>query len=1015
MKKENSVILLGIVLFFFSAAASRSQDDSPYVWRYWNVADGLRESYCASLTLDHNGRVWVNHGNTKTVSVLDGFGVRSIQNQDLLIGNVFNTRHNAQWAFAIDQEYPDVQHLRIGLQRFMNGTPERFIIPEIQNNSETFRESSRFLEAEQNGYFHNNVWRLLPLDADRVLVLLPNTLYLFDAQTERMNPVLTSQEAGLGEFHELVRGENDSAWIGARHGAVNLHWNVDSGALGLQWKACPLPEDLALEYPRNLISQDENVLYASAFSTQNGNPVAVVWNGDTWSRMDVPGNPHSISDLWKVSEHDLFMLTYHPLRVWLNSLVVFNHGKSVDYPLPKKLRNARSFKPQIEDNGNIWLNLYTAGIARGALKLWRRINQLGPEDYFTYSIQQFPQQGILFLCSDKIITHINQEYTEYDIPVEEHSIYGVSVLNQETVLCITQQKKLLIYRLPEKQYHMFPLPPNRELIAYKLNQSNQSLLLLRHQDNPSLQEWVMFDGAQFHPYLDLGDTNDLGLIMYSEFTESGGYWICGMSGIRVYSAQLTLQEEISRSYPGQNARTMIELKDGAVWVGGNNGIFEFDGSTWNVIRDDISVTNMRQTADGSIWVLTTGGVYRFHQNSWVLYEEEEGLSDILDYRQLTEDDDGNILLVTNRAVYQYDPNADTDAPQTVLDESRLITEVTPDGNTQIQFGGTDKWKYTPKDRLLYSYKVDEDAWSPFQEDVSVYLQQLSYGPHTFHVRAMDRNWNIDPTPETFQFTVHYPWYLQPGFIISFVVFTVILIFRFVNLEYLVRLRTASLKKEMKKREQLEGMVREVSEREQRRFGQDLHDGLSQLLAGTRMLAIRLIDKLESKHAPEAEDVNYIQSLLEQSIGFTRDMIRGLTPISLDQQELDDALFEFAVNIQKMFDIECRVEMNCQLSIPSGMVKTNVYRIVQEAVNNAIKHGKANLIVITVDETEQGYCVAVQDNGTGFKQDSEQSKGMGLQIMKYRAGLFHGNVTIQNAPNNGVIVKCVIPQTTQKAE
>jgi hypothetical protein len=112
------------------------------------VLDGMQEAYCSSLTLDEDGNVWVNHGNTKTVSFLDGFSVQSIQNDDVLIGNVFSAKPDTLWAFAIDQHYTDIKRLRIGLQRFQNGQSKRFLIPEIQNNSETFQEAKRFLSPE---------------------------------------------------------------------------------------------------------------------------------------------------------------------------------------------------------------------------------------------------------------------------------------------------------------------------------------------------------------------------------------------------------------------------------------------------------------------------------------------------------------------------------------------------------------------------------------------------------------------------------------------------------------------------------------------------------------------------------------------------------------------------------------------------------------------------------------------------------------------------------------------------
>jgi signal transduction histidine kinase len=524
----------------------------------------------------------------------------------------------------------------------------------------------------------------------------------------------------------------------------------------------------------------------------------------------------------------------------------------------------------------------------------------------------------------------------------------------------------------------------------------------------------LFDGT-IHPYLDLGDISDLGVVNRVFLTQSGQIWVLGLTGLRQYSADRIHNKELSQSFQGQNAQCLLEMENGVVWVGGNNGIYQYDGSSWTVVRKNIAARVMQKTKDGSIWVVTSNGLYRYKNQSWVQYSENEGLTDILNFTNVIEDNENTIWLSTNRGVFHYDPTADIDAPQTLLDDQRNTKKVSPDGNTLIFFDGIDKWKYTPKHRLLYSYKIDEHDWSPFQEENSVYLQNLAYGPHSFQVRTMDRNWNMDPTPERFRFAVQYPWYLQPGFILAFIVFTTILIFRFVNLEYLVRLRTKGMKQEMNKRLLLEGMVREVSEREQRRIGQDLHDGLSQLLAGTRMLARRTFNKLKADNHPEADEVKDIQTFLEQSMSFTRDMIRGLTPIALDQQSLDEALHEFAVNIQKMFDVTCNVEINCRMEIRGSMVKTNIYRIVQEAVNNAVKHGNASLITIHVGQNDNGYSVSVKDNGCGFDSSNTEGNGMGLKIMQYRASLFHGSVRFCDQTPSGVEVICEIPQAALTME
>ena len=112
----------------------------------------------------------------------------------------------------------------------------------------------------------------------------------------------------------------------------------------------------------------------------------------------------------------------------------------------------------------------------------------------------------------------------------------------------------------------------------------------------------------------------------------------------------------------------------------------------------------------------------------------------------------------------YHPEADVDAPRTILDPAANLREVSPSGEARITFGGIDKWSQTPSDRLLFSFRLDGGSWSPFENSDLATYHRLPAGTHRFEVRSMDRNGNIDPTGQSLDFAVPLPWYRQIGFL-----------------------------------------------------------------------------------------------------------------------------------------------------------------------------------------------------------------------------------------------------------
>jgi PAS domain S-box-containing protein len=215
-----------------------------------------------------------------------------------------------------------------------------------------------------------------------------------------------------------------------------------------------------------------------------------------------------------------------------------------------------------------------------------------------------------------------------------------------------------------------------------------------------------------------------------------------------------------------------------------------------------------------------------------------------------------------------------------------------------------------------------------------------------------------------------------------------------------------LHSEVADRKRLEKEVLTISEEEQRRIGRELHDGLQQELVGMTFNCERLKRKLATKSLPETEEAAIIHQLLKDSIDHARDITRMLYPIDLESKELTLALKQLTTRVEHLFGISCPFKYNEAISVKNHEKAINIYRIAQEAITNAIKHGKADNISISLDTNADITTLAVKDNGVGLAADHAETEGMGLRIMKYRASVIGASLDISpNTEGPGTHVIC----------
>lgn len=216
-------------------------------------------------------------------------------------------------------------------------------------------------------------------------------------------------------------------------------------------------------------------------------------------------------------------------------------------------------------------------------------------------------------------------------------------------------------------------------------------------------------------------------------------------------------------------------------------------------------------------------------------------------------------------------------------------------------------------------------------------------------------------------------------------------------------------KMLEERRQLEHDIVEVSEYEQQRIGQDLHDGICQQLAAIGCAQRLLAEDLQEQNSPFADDALLIEESIRNAVIDTRNLARGIFPVHVDRSGLSVSLAELAQMTMRLTGVEITVEEKAEVHVTDPDVSMHLYRIAQEAVANAIKHGAATRIKLSIENNAELLVLRIEDNGTGIADQNDGSKeGMGLRTMRYRAEGMGARLVLDSPPGGGTTISCTLP-------
>ena len=224
----------------------------------------------------------------------------------------------------------------------------------------------------------------------------------------------------------------------------------------------------------------------------------------------------------------------------------------------------------------------------------------------------------------------------------------------------------------------------------------------------------------------------------------------------------------------------------------------------------------------------------------------------------------------------------------------------------------------------------------------------------------------------------------------------------------LRAANLQLRNVIDERRRLENELLEIAENERRRIGLDLHDDLGQKLTGVSMMLKGLERKLAAKARPEAAEARKIQSLTEELILHTHNLAHHFSALDVVGDNLSSVLKSLARNVKKMFGVACDFTVKGQVPALPKDTTAHLYKIAQEAVSNAIRHGKATRVSICLARNGGQLLLTIKSNGLPFSTPPQGRKRLGLRIMNYRANTIGAALEIKSNNKTGTIVSCAVP-------
>jgi signal transduction histidine kinase/ligand-binding sensor domain-containing protein len=723
-----------LVLAIVLTAAGTSLGQRASNWRVYKAADGMPESASVAVTVGSHGRVWATQWKAAAVTSLDGYSVQPIPMPAAGYARVYESPAGQLWT-------TDAR----GLEEYLDGVwtahPVQLIADEERSNS----------------LAPLHPIALCPFRQGQVIFLLPDRL-MEVAIPKTGAPAITllrsASDSRLERFLGMTAAKDGSLWISGARGVAHVPGPARMITPDTTWQEYVAPDTLQVQNLQEPFLDDQGGVTMVASGRQKA---VVCFANGKWTRYSA-GNL-KIRFAWRSPDDRTWATT-------IDGLFQMQPGGS-EFLEDEELPARQYLDVAVEPGGAFWLAT-SDGLFRYAPSLWRPPSELSDRASACHCIGEDDAGGIWFTSSNAVCVLDGEKLNEYplfpDLALNPDSVLGFSPTGTGFIL-IDGADGIRQFRRSSGRLTTVTLPEGASSGTPIGSLKDGSLCIRAGQpDKPQVRPRLWsYDGNQFAepPFPQPGP--DLPGDILSLFTSrNGNVWLGTTRGIGWYhDGKWQMFNETNGLVP-QGATRFAESNDGGIWCATPEILWEFNGRQWTAVQGNYEhINSLTASRDGGIWVGSNTGIHRFLRGAWVENSTEDGLPSrtIL---SVIEDHRGHIWADTSRGTSRYHPEADPDPPRSNVHflGAAGVSEMPEGSPVSMSFGGQDKWKYTAGDRLLYSYRLDQMDWSPFIEANRIQLAEPSAGKHSFQVRAMDRNCNVDPNPLPFTFTLTVPWYRE---------------------------------------------------------------------------------------------------------------------------------------------------------------------------------------------------------------------------------------------------------------
>ena len=658
----------------------------PPHWRYWLPADGLGESCSNSVYTGPSGAVWVNHGHIQQMSRLDGYSVCLLPSPGVGVP-VYESASGVLWSICED-----------GFLKFTHegdwsaGEWKRFSVEEIDPNRTPF----------------------FPIRDGLILYVHSSNILSFDAVSGKVAIVKDLYETEMVGFYCMIPARGGGVWIGGKGILAKLDISAENSS-NYTWHEYALNNEFKEYKIISLTEGDCGAVFAVVAAGNGIERFLLKYSGGGWEILykDTSG---TLEQGWGGIDgcHWLFQSPFSLTAVEGERMISTGQNKVLSRVL---------LDVCIEEKGVFWLAT-GEGLARYAPAVWRPPSGAPEKATLVHGMLEDPQGRVWFAFADALVCHEKDEWRSYPLPAE----HILEELKAEPV-CILPGGCIAV----KTQAGLFSFDPASGIYTPIEHPRNQTISLIAAREDGTI--WTVshgngetaldiFDGRAFETVLQIRDDAILDTTLRHVLEDrEGNLWFGGLNGLTRWRNGEWKVFGPEDGFIETSVNCIHQREDGAIWIGGRDSIMEFKAGRWRTIRTGLDMTRgIRTTRDGSVWAASGTGLHRYSDGSWVTHTWREGLPDAAVY-DVFEDSQGRLWAGTTSGLSLYHHEADLDPPQTIMPEGANSKEYAP-GGAQFFFTGIDQWKYTPRDRLLFSFRIDDRDWSPFQEDTVAVIPRL---------------------------------------------------------------------------------------------------------------------------------------------------------------------------------------------------------------------------------------------------------------------------------------------------